>query len=319
MELGEDCEFVGTTSVECETGITYHQRKYETLKLKECPVDPKRTKFREADCTAEEKELFQSSLGGGLWVTVHSRPDGAFEINHAAQMINQLKIKDVLRLNKVIRYLVHEPLSIFVPRLDAKKPLRVMHIVDAAENEGTQTWPKGQQGRIIGLMEQGATSEPGHFATASWKTGKLKRVMKSSFDGETLAVIDGNDESHAIAGIVGEFEQGIKPTVSERLDLAQEGTPWISRRPVIDTHTDSNSLVQRVESAVLDPAMTKKRREDISDIKECVALEENNAPFHINGIQNPSDALTKKSSRGASMMRLLGLFKTGYYTPIQGG
>ena len=62
--------------------------------------------------------------------------------------------------------------------------------------------------------------------------------------------------------------------------------------------------------------MTKRRKNDIADLQELVAISYMHAPTHIAGPWNPLDALTKHSSRTRKTMARLLEWMEGKYSAM---
>jgi hypothetical protein len=84
-------------------------------------------------------------------------------------------------------------------------------------------------------------------------------------------------------------------------------------------HTDAKSLVDKVESPRLDAALNKRRKQDVSDMKECRAFGDLRRLVHIQGKWNPADPLTKNKNRTKqTSVELVRLLSTGWYDPPTG-
>jgi hypothetical protein len=77
--------------------------------------------------------------------------------------------------------------------------------------------------------------------------------------------------------------------------------------------------VDKVESVRLDAAMNKRRKQDVSDMKECRAHGDLRRLVHIMGLWNPADPLTKARNRTKqTSVELVKLLSTGWYKPPVG-
>jgi hypothetical protein len=75
-------------------------------------------------------------------------------------------------------------------------------------------------------------------------------------------------------------------------------------------------MTTKVESVKLDAGMSKRRRCDIGDLKECVRLGDLLPLVFVAGPTNPADGLTKHRSRTTTTMtRLIDLVTSGWYDP----
>ena len=207
-----------------------------------------------------------------------------------------------------------------VPRLKKGAKVKVVVIVDAGEGEQeVEVWTKAQGGRLIGLMEDEGSPEPGNFALVDWRSGKLVRVTHSSFDGETVAGVEAVDAGLCICMLVEEFQHGILPPMREKLMMKMEGCELERPKVPVEMHTDANCLVKRVETLGMDSSMSKRRKQDVPDLKECRAKGDMLPLVKIQGQWNPVDPLTKVASRTEKTTReLRRLLATGWYEPPLG-
>ena len=85
-------------------------------------------------------------------------------------------------------------------------------------------------------------------------------------------------------------------------------------RPAVVTtlHTDADGVVEKVRKLCL-RGMSKRRKNDIADIQELVAMRLLESPVHIGGPLNPFDALTKHKSRTTKTMARLVEWQHGEY------
>ena len=324
VEVGESFEYVGERCQELSDGFLIDQFQYCDQKLEEVKLGNNRWKRRDAECTDEEVSSFRTGLGSASWVTGRTRPEVQYETSAGATAVNALRIRDVLRLNKAIRVL-KDPrwrYALRVPKIDISNGVRLVGIADCGEGEQRPgSWEKCQGGRCVGLMSMAPVGTEGSFAPLWINSGKLSRVTHSSFDGETINVIETVDMALAIESLLEEVEYGVQPGRRTRIEGMRDGVGEcgpVARAPIpIEMHTDSKSLVDRVGSRKLDAGMSKRRKQDVADLQELTFEGQMRDPlFHCSGTAIPMDPLTKPANLAKkTSLQLRMLLEEGYYRP----
>ena len=103
--------------------------------------------------------------------------------------------------------------------------------------------------------------------------------------------------------------------------MALEGETYVRRVVPIEVHTDCKSLVDRVASMKMDIKLNKRRKMDVGDLQELVETGEMRPLVHIQGLENPADAMThvKGSAKcKRTCLRLTKLMRSGWYEPCLG-
>ena len=317
--IGEtETDFIGMHLQETEDGLYLDQDLYIELKVKEMPLDEKRSKQPWLPATDDELELYRAALGCYSWVQL-TRPEVAREASELAAVFHNLTIFDCLQLNKAVRILKEETAKpehkLFLPRLP-DVPLKTVALVDAGLGDRTIG------ARCIGLMERDLPrGAGGPFAPVDVRAGRIHRVAHSPFDAETLIAVEGADAGLSVAMFVDEAERGPQPSMWDRKCAALDGVdlgPRTCEVP-LELHSDSMGMITKVRANRVDPNMCKRRRLDIADLKELVDMGLMRDPVHHVGVTNPIDALTKdRKHTTKTMPLLLKLLRTGWYKPDTG-
>nr|XP_006813919.1 PREDICTED: uncharacterized protein LOC102802092 [Saccoglossus kowalevskii] len=127
----------------------------------------------ESPLTENEKDLLRSKVGQILWIACQSRPDVLFD---ACMSVRKLKSDSV--------------------------PVKFQHLGDGElslvvfSDASLGNLPDGssQGGYLIFLM-----GETGKFSPICWNSKKIRRVVRSTLAGETLAMADGIDSAMFIS------------------------------------------------------------------------------------------------------------------------
>jgi len=316
----ETWDFLGEQWTMSSEETTISQERYVQEKVKQVQIEKQRAKHREAMCTAKEISEFRSCLGCVSWVAGRTRPETSFEASFAASRVNELQVKHILRLNKTVRFLRARESVLRLPRLDPDK-IALTIVVDAGESETTsECWEKSQGGVVVLLVENaGMSVEESKCAATQWTSQRAKRVTHNSFDSETVVCIYGLDLGLACAMLVEEFFGGVRMSVRERIEHELDGKGFVKWRCPLSLHSDSNSLVTKVMATSIEPALSKRRKQDVGDLQECLALGDLRELRHISGKMNATDALTKCSSKCQHTIERLFELMSGFYTPVLGG
>ena len=319
LEAGMSKDFLGQTVTELEDGVKYDQSKYVNEILGEVPVSKARGKQRDAICTSEELSQFRTTLGQTSWTVINTRPEYAYESSAGASSVNELKIDNINRLNKVVRCLKTNEGWIFMPKLSSKVGVKVVAICDGGEGESDpDVYTKGQSGYLVGIAENNGPGVVGKICpVVPGRSTKCKRVTHASFDVETITAVTALDGAMAIGLLIEEWYQGPEDSRRQRLLNGLEGVDQSRWQVPIELYSDCKSLIQNVENLKIDTRMTKRRKTDIADLKEAKQCGELAALVHIDGKYNPLDCATKKRVRCLNSIEILRkLLRTGWWEPI---
>eukprot|EP00438_Fugacium_kawagutii_P020699 Skav229155 [mRNA] locus=scaffold2275:264912:272030:- [translate_table: standard] len=155
------------------------------------------------EITPEEASSLKSTLGGALWLAKETRPDLAVQVSQGQQLLPKptlgeaRTVSNVVRRAKQYKHLTWKILSI------PMNELRIVLHTDAAfanaKKQGTQA------GYLVGMtnanLQQG---KPAPWAPALWKSYRLKRVVGSTFAGESQVLMDGLGHAEWIACFLAE-------------------------------------------------------------------------------------------------------------------
>ena len=166
--------------------------------------------------------------------------------------------------------------------------------------------------------ESGSTSN--QACLVSFKSHKLGRVSHSSFDGECIECVDTVDSALGLAQLLEEAEWGPRPGLWDRRQARtnKEDLGWEGYEDtctvMTEVWTDCQSLISRVYSDCMDQSMSKRRKTDVADIKDCVARSVLRLR-KISGTCNPSDPLTKHATRCLKTFKILCRCMGGEWDP----
>lgn len=278
--------YVGIDIVTVNGVVQMHQHSY-IENLQPIHMQPARALQRDSPLKETEREQLRSKIGQILWVARQTRPDVMFDSCCLASNLKNATVQSIHDANKVIRKLKAEKVTLKFQHLGNNDALNLTVFSDASLGN----LPDGgtQGGTLITLM-----GERGKFSPLCWQSKRIRRVVRSTLAGETLAMSDGIDNALFLATLFSELTTGTAEL----------------NAPSLVCVTDNHSLYDALKST---KQVTEKRlRLDISGIKELVHSEKIKKVLWSVTKAQLADCLTKK---GASPLVLLKAFSEGLWYP----
>ena len=150
--------------------------------------------------TTKEREALQSTVGELLWAATQTRPDLAFPAACLAGTLPKTTVKHLVEANRQAKKAraCQGPILI---RVLSSDPIVVVW-TDASL--GNLADSGSQAGFVVGIMGVESLGN-GPFVPVSWASRRIRRVVRSTFAGETLACVEGIDEGIDVANLLAEF------------------------------------------------------------------------------------------------------------------
>lgn len=213
--------------------------------LQPIPVNPARAAERDAPLTNQEIDMLRSKIGQILWVARQTRPDAMCDVSMLASSMKAATVQTLHSVNKLIQKLKSDEVTLKFQHLGKDSALQLVVFSDSSMGN----LPDGgtQGGHLIMLM-----GEDGRFSPICWQSKRIRRVVRSTLAGETLALADGIDNAIFLATLYSELTVG---------DCKHRGLPIICI-------TDNHSLLDAVKSTK--PVTEKRLRLEISNVKELI-------------------------------------------------
>ena len=274
--------YVGIDIYEKNNRIDFEQHKYID-NLQSISLEKSRQKERNMPLNEKETDNLRSKIGQLLWVARQSRPDVLYDVCSLARNLKVATVEHLIEANKIVKRLKSEKVTLKYQHLGNDSSLKLVTFSDASLGN----LPDGgtQGGGFIVLM-----GEQGLFSPLWWQSKRIRRVVKSTLAGETLALTEGIDNSVFIA------------TLFTELYLGHTDPTWL---PIVCI-TDNKSLCDAIRSH---KAVTERRlRMEISSVKEMIENHQIQKILWSGTKDQLSDCLTK---RGASSMELLRILENG--------
>eukprot|EP00435_Cladocopium_sp_Y103_P011900 s3832_g3.t1 len=140
--------------------------------------------------TADEVSSIRSCFGGALWLAKETRPDLAVQVSQGQQLMPQPTIAEARVISNIVRrarqYRDLKWTILPIPPEEIRLCVHTDAAFGNAKGKGTQA------GYLVGVTDsnlQAGAEAP--WSPAVWKSYRLKRVVGSTFAGETQVLADG--------------------------------------------------------------------------------------------------------------------------------
>lgn len=275
--------YVGMDFATVNKGVQIHQDNY-IQHLQPIHIDHSQAVEQDSLLNEKEKDQLRSKIGQILWVARQSRPDVMFDASNLASGLNKATVQTIHEANRIVCKLKSKKVVLIFQHLGSDSALRMIVFSDASFGN----LPDGgtQGGHLIILM-----GENGKFSPLAWQSKRVKRVVRSTLAGETLAMSDGIDNAIFLSTLFSELTVGN-----------------VEHPTTIICVTDNHSLVDALQST---KSVTEKRlRLEISSIKELIQTQKVERVLWYSTKEQLAECLTKK---GASALQLLKALNDGQW------
>ena len=187
-------KYVGVNVQNLRGSIKVDQDHYISS-IQEATVHPDRPRLDELDY--EERKDYRALVGQLNWVATQSRPDILFDVCLLSSVFDSAKVDDLLHANKLVRKVKASTVSLSFPKLQDDN-ISVECYSDASFgnlNNG------GSQGGYVIFI----TDTEGNKCPVSWRSKRVRRVVKSTMAAETLAALDAAQAGVFIATLLAEM------------------------------------------------------------------------------------------------------------------
>ena len=233
-------EHCGIVNEQDEFGdIDLHQNPYvDQIK----PLEAKHLE-RHSDETDLQKlkySVFRTVLGALSWLA-QTRYDVAVYVAAMQRVANTPTVGHVRKLAKVVRWVRRKRVSIKYRRL--RWPLRVLVVTDSAFRKEDQSG-LAMRGAMIGVAEKNQDTPGGGFHLLEVFARKQRRVTRSTYGAELLALSDGIEFAKLMAIA---FDELVVPnaTLTELIEREEKGLWKIQ----VEAVTDARSVRESVMNA----------------------------------------------------------------------
>ena len=234
------------------------------------PNFDKNSRVKDALLSKEETTKYRRLVGQLVWVVNQSRPDMNFAVLKCSTKNAKPTISDMLDLIRVANKIKQTEIKLSINNIGDIRKLVLYCFAD-----GRYGVVNNKENSISGhaiFLSNGT-----NCSIVSWSCTKIKNVVTSAMEAETIALMKGLKETIYLNQLI-----------SEILTLDPEGI-----RLYIGSYSDSNSLVNTIHSETQSDDL--QLRKHIAWLREKAA----NSHIHINwipGRQQLADALTRENS-----------------------
>jgi transposase InsO family protein len=277
-EESEVFKYLGLELAYMDECIVLNQDGY-TNNLTVIDIERDKLCMKDLPLNDSEKEQLRSKIGQVLWVARQTRPDVMYDVCHLAANYKNATIQDLIDINKVIKKIGTSKITLTFQPLQGEVNLVVFTDASFANLPDGAT----QGGYLILLMGEG-----GRFSPICWNSKRIRRVVRSTLAGETLALAEGIDMGVYLSEMVQELCN------IDRCNLV--------------CITDNKSLFEALKS---NKQVSEKRlRLEISNIKDMLAQGIIKEVKWYESVKQLADCLTKK---GASPYHLISVLNKGWW------
>ena len=250
-------------SVEVEDGnqvISVSQSNFCEGRLSEIVVDKNRRKHLESPVTDQEKSDFRSTLGCLQWLSTQTRLDLCFCTNQLQKRINDLRVKDLLATNQLVREAKRSEVKLIFRNLGKDTAIVAFHDAGLYSSIGVEVDERqdehlgqlddkrklfSQKGVVVGIVKREDLNMvgPAKLNVLDWKSKTNRRVVESSFQGEVHGTFMGYDMGHFARVLTCELEIG-----PEILKWDDDNTPWNNLKRLV-LCTDCKSVYDAVHKS----------------------------------------------------------------------
>ena len=218
-------ELVVEREVDGEEVIRMRQRGFVDGRLELVPIDKERKTQPDLEVTPAEKSDFRSVIGSLQWLTNQTRVDINFQVNQLQKRINHLTVADLLEINKLVRIVKQNEVALTFRNLGTDCAVVVWHdsalfnsvgceLEDGSDEYVQEIQAKrkiySQKACVVGLVRRDdlerTDAVPCNFV--AWRSKTNRRIVESSFAGETHGALLGHAQGHHLRVLLSEICYG---------------------------------------------------------------------------------------------------------------
>jgi hypothetical protein len=218
-------------------------------------------------------------VGSLNWLVQGTRPDLAFYMVDLSTRLNSGKVKDFLQVCRILNKAKDNKADIFFPHLGNSEFWHFIVFANASHaNLSNNT------GSCIGYIVFLA-GENNSACPLMWRSGKAKRVVKSTIAAEAMALLEGVEEAIYLRSVL-----------LHLWSLPSQAVP-------ITCFTDHKGLLESLFSTKL--VEDRRLRIEIAVMKQCIERKDINQVKKVSSSQQLADCLTKRGVDGNKLLTIL--------------
>lgn len=223
-----------------------------------------------------EQTQFRSLIGSINWVVQGTRPDLSFELTDLSTKLREATIDDMKRALKLIKDVKFTENHILFPNLGDPVDWKIIVYTDASFANLADGFSS-----TYGLIAFVCGND--NSAPLSWRSGKIKRVVRSTLGAEAMALQEGLEEAYFLQNVM----RGLFPR---------------AKLPIFAV-VDNKSVIEAVHST--SSVEDRRLRIDIACIKEALERGLVEKISWCPGSEQLANVLTKRGASGALLREVL--------------
>lgn len=272
----ESFSYVGFQIRQTDDGIYIDMNEYvDSIEIPK--LDPDRETEKNDQLTAKELTMYRSVIGNLNWIVQGVRPDLAYELTALSMKSQTALVKDLIRGIKLLGSVARDENSVFIPKLkNTPDQWKIVVCTDASlANQGDHV--SSTYGLLVFLVCEKKC------VPLSWRSGRIRRVVRSTLAAEALALVEGLEEAVCLRTLLCEMIAGIEIPITGIVD--------------------NKSLVESVHSSKL--VDDRKLRIELGQVKEMLNSEEVHSVVWCPGAVQLANSLTKVGADGTLLRKVL--------------
>lgn len=273
-----DFKYTGYQIKQTQAGIILDQNEYvEGITVS--ALSAQRAMQKNEPLNSEEATQFRSLVGSLNWLVQGTRPDLFFQLVDLSTKFKNCTVADLIQVRKLLQKARDCKCEVLFPNLGEISQWHLVTYADASFanlSNGTGSCI----GYVVFLVGVNNRSCP-----LTWKSGKAKRVVKSTLGAEAMAMLEGIEASLYL-----------KTMLADMLCLTMKSLP-------ITIITDHEGLWGHVYSTHL--TEDRRLRIDLAAAKESLQKGEIQEVRLCSSAQQLADCLTKKNADGRKLLSVL--------------
>ena len=271
-------KYTGYQITQSDAGIIMDQNSY-IAEIPTVALSANREMQKNEHLNSEEATQYRSLVGSLNWLVQGTRPDLFFQLIELSTKFRNSTVGDLIQVRKIIQKAKDSKCEVCFPDLGPISEWRVVTFTDASFanlNNGTDSCI----GYIIFLVGKDDRACP-----LTWKSGKAKRVVKSTLGAEAMSLLEGIEASIYL-----------KIMIVDVLHLTTQCLP-------ITIVTDHKGLWESLYSTHL--TEDRRLRIDLAAAKESLQKAEIQEVRVCSSAQQLADCLTKKNADSRKLLSVL--------------
>ena len=270
-------------------GISVSQESYINAKVDYMDIQ-QGDRSSKTELTDEEKTIVRAFVGMFRWVTDQTRPDLAFDNLLMSILQSQATFEEVRYINKMVKKLKDIDYNIKFVKLE-KQQWYLTVFADASLKNLPPQKSGSAGGYIIFLSNGFRLGQRSKCCPLTWKSTKIKRVVASTHEAESLALAEALEEAVVIRHQI----------------MTMTGLP--KELIAIEAFVDNNDAVSSFNSSKQNHKGGRIQI-DAAKVREMLETQEVQSISLINNTLQIADALTKK---GAPTVHLITTLQQGRF------